>query len=477
MEMNELFNKSEVNGSDVKCYFQAPFYLWCVYHAPESEQDEKSDYMQMISDRGQLHERVFIQQEHPDMEAITIETTDEVVAHMKNGIPAFDNLVIFNPEMSLVGKPDLMEISKSAPSNLGSYHYIIKEIKTVKDPARHKRYIMQGAFYNYILGQLQGYTPEIFYIINKAGESVPFRFSDYKEELLAALKEIHEIKKGKRITPTLDMNYPWNGYSEKKAFETRDVSLVNGISNITKQKVNDIGIITIDDMNKIDASKIISIKGFGEKKALQFKRSAKALIDSKPIIFGKLSLPKRKTEIFFDLEATMPDEELNNSTITNYLFGMIIREDGKEEFVPIVAKSLDEEEKIFREFIKIVSEKEDFVIYYFSHFEKTHLTRMFEEYGVDEKIKTKIMESSIDLQKVIKEVVTFPTTKNGLKEIAKYLDFKWRHKDVNAQESMAWFFEYMENDDQEKLQKIIDYNEDDCRATLIIKDWLVNNIK
>lgn len=334
---------------------------------------------------------------------------------------------------------------------------------------------MQGAFYNYILGQLQGYTPKIFYLISKAGEDIPFNFSDYKEELLTALKEIEEIKKGKQVSPTLDMPYPWTGYSEKKALETGDVSLVNGIAGATKQKVSEAGIHTIDDMNKVEVSKLTGIKNIGDKKALQFKRSAEALIKGEPTVFGKFSFPKKKTEIFFDLEATMPDEELNNSTITNYLFGMIIREEGNEEFIPIVAKTLEEEEKIFKEFIRLVSEKMDFVIYYFHHFEKTNLLRMFEEYGADEKIKNKIMENFIDLRIVILGTVTFPTTKNGLKEIAKYLGFKWRHKDVNAKESMAWFFEYMENGDKEKLQKIIDYNEDDCKATMIIKDWLVEN--
>jgi len=477
MRLNDLFSKCEANGTDVVCYFKAPYYLWCNCHAPECEQDEKSDYMQMIAERGIVHERAFIEQEHPEMEPLVIETTDEVVAQLKNAIPAFDNLIIFNPEMTFAGKPDLLEISHSAPSKLGKHHYVVKEIKSVKDPTTKKYYIMQGAFYNYILGQLQEYTPDIFYIINKAGEEVPFQFSVYKDELLSALKDIQEIKKGKFLTPTLGMDYPWTDYSEKKAFETRDVSLISGISNITKQKMNSIGIHTIDDMNKVEISKITDMKGFGENKALQYKRSAEALVKGKPIIYGKHNLPTKKTEIFFDLEATMPDEELNNITTINYLFGMIVRENGKDEFMPIVAENLDEEEKIFKEFVDIVSKKDDFVIYYFSHFEKTHLNRMFDKYGADKELKTRIMENCIDLQRVVKSTVTFPTTKNGLKEIAKYLGFKWRHKDVTAQESMAWFLEFMDNGDKEKMQKIIDYNEDDCKATMIIKDWLVENIR
>jgi len=30
---------------------------------------------------------------------------------------------------------------------------------------------------------------------------------------------------------------------------------------------------------------------------------------------------------------------------------------------------------------------------------------------------------------------------------------------------------------KDKIQKVIDYNEDDCRATMVIKDWLSSESK
>jgi len=477
MNIRELYRRSEVNGTDIVHYFKSPFHVWCDYHAPEEEQDEESDYMKLIAERGNKHEKAFIQQKHPGMVPLKLETTEEILDEIKKGTPAFDNLPIFDPDTMFSGKPDLLEINYDAPSKFGKFHYIVKEIKSVKEPRTKKYYIMQGAFYNYVLGLLQEYTPKVFYIVNKGGEEIPFNFSDYETDLKIAIKEIQEIKKGKDISPTLDLSYPWHDFSEKKAFETRDITLINGISNVAKPKLNQIGINTVEDLNKVPISKLITLKGIGELKATQFKRSAQALTENKPVIFGKPNLPNRKVEIFFDLEATTPDEELNMLSQVNYLFGMIIRKSGEEKFIPLVANNLNEEEKIFREFIDLVLKEEDFVIYYYSIFEKTNLNRMFEQYGTNEETKRKIMENAIDLQKEIKNSITFPTTKNGLKEIAQYLGFQWRHKDVNAQESMAWYFEFMEKGDKEKLQKIIDYNEDDCRATLIIKDWLVKKFR
>jgi uncharacterized protein len=68
----------------------------------------------------------------------------------------------------------------------------------------------------------------------------------------------------------------------------------------------------------------------------------------------------------------------------------------------------------------------------------------------------------------------FPTFTNGLKDVAHYLGFKWRHGDINALDAIAYYLKYQTNPDayREKIQAVIDYNEDDCRATKRIKDWL-----
>ena len=68
----------------------------------------------------------------------------------------------------------------------------------------------------------------------------------------------------------------------------------------------------------------------------------------------------------------------------------------------------------------------------------------------------------------------FPTYGNGLKDVASYMGFTWKQADVNALESIAMYFQYIEDPDRNKdnIKKVIDYNEDDCRATMLVKDWL-----
>jgi predicted RecB family nuclease len=64
-----------------------------------------------------------------------------------------------------------------------------------------------------------------------------------------------------------------------------------------------------------------------------------------------------------------------------------------------------------------------------------------------------------DLYKDAVSCFAFPTYGNGLKEIAKFMGYGWRHKDVNAMESIAIYFQYVKDPENnaKQLQKVIDY--------------------
>jgi len=80
----------------------------------------------------------------------------------------------------------------------------------------------------------------------------------------------------------------------------------------------------------------------------------------------------------------------------------------------------------------------------------------------------------IDIHKVDTDAVAFTTYGNGLKQVASFLGFTWRHKEIDGAESIVLYLDYNAdpNKNKDKLKLILDYNEDDCVATRIIKDWL-----
>ena len=118
------------------------------------------------------------------------------------------------------------------------------------------------------------------------------------------------------------------------------------------------------------------------------------------------------------------------------------------------------------------------MIYHYHHYEKTHMTKMMEKYEIDNVTQNLLLDNLIDIHKVATDSVVFPTYGNGLKQIAPYLGFSWRHKDVSATESISIYLEYIQDPEgrEKEFQKVIDYNEDDCIATRVIKDWLASII-
>jgi uncharacterized protein len=70
--------------------------------------------------------------------------------------------------------------------------------------------------------------------------------------------------------------------------------------------------------------------------------------------------------------------------------------------------------------------------------------------------------------------VTFPVENYSLKTLANWLGFQWRDSNASGDQSVWWYDQWLETRDRNFLDLVLRYNEDDCRATWILKDWLVN---
>lgn len=84
------------------------------------------------------------------------------------------------------------------------------------------------------------------------------------------------------------------------------------------------------------------------------------------------------------------------------------------------------------------------------------------------------IERFVDLESVVKECVVFPTDSRGLKSLARYIGFDWRDDDPGGSQSMAWWAEYFDDPTEKAAlrDRVIDYNEDDVRASFVLRDWL-----
>ena len=80
---------------------------------------------------------------------------------------------------------------------------------------------------------------------------------------------------------------------------------------------------------------------------------------------------------------------------------------------------------------------------------------------------------SVDLYyDVVQKATMWPTRDHSIKTLAKFLGFKWRDTSPSGAASIEWFDQWIRTGDPAIRQRILDYNEDDCRATRVLLDGI-----
>jgi len=98
--------------------------------------------------------------------------------------------------------------------------------------------------------------------------------------------------------------------------------------------------------------------------------------------------------------------------------------------------------------------------------------RLVTRHGAPDVIIQKFREHTIDLHQKTVDSVIFPLYFYTLKDVAKFLGYQWSDSEAGGAESVAWYDQWLKTGDRTFLDRVIKYNEDDVRATMMLKQWL-----
>ena len=303
--------------------------------------------------------------------------------------------------------------------------------------------------------------------------------ADYSGTLDETLYRMREIVAGKRVFPVYGGGrWPWEGYVDALAIAASDVSLLPGIGASRRQAIVDAGYGTVEDIAAAPEELLTEIKGVGAASARSFVFAAQAIVQGRPVRRATtLAMPTAATLVFFDLEGTDPRIEAEGLEVVNYLIGALVRRpSGADEYTPFFAPSYEDEQSNLVAFFRWAASLDDALFYHWGRYEKTHLTRMAAHYGLPPALSAPVMDRLVDLSPIATDSFAFPAYGEGLKDVAASLGFAWRQNDVSALTSVALYRDYVGSggSDAAARRKVLDYNEDDCRATAHIYDWLLS---
>ena len=468
-------------ATDVERFVLSPITFWCNMHAPEGRQDSLPPYLQHLFTVGHEHQTEVIDESYTGAVQKVFYGEEEglrlTLELMASGEDAIKNMPLISLPLGIEGRPDVLFRVDGTDSALGPFSYNVVEIKTARNI--QKAHILQGAVYNRLLGAAQGYEPPEFYMINRDGDMQTIRMADVVDDLDQVLSDMRDVINGKIIEPCHgSAKWPWETYVNELAVQTNDVSLISGVGPVVRENLVSAGFTTVAAVANAQEQNLTKIRRVGVATAKKFISTAKAIHQNSPIRRSdNVQIPRGKTEVFFDFEGTDPRIGVEGLEVVNYLIGALVRSPSEPvRFVPFFAESFEDEERILQEFFEWGASLDDPVFYHWYHYERTHLNKMTEFFGITPTKSDLVMNHLVDLHPITTKAFAFPAYGEGLKEIARSLGFSWRHDDVDALTSVVLYFTYLNSEgaDSEARQKILDYNEDDCLATMLIFDWLLS---
>jgi uncharacterized protein len=277
---------------------------------------------------------------------------------------------------------------------------------------------------------------------------------------------------------------PWYESCRRWAAQVDDLTGLFYVGRKVRDSlVHDTGAQTIAALCSLDLPEVLRrretekgfLKGIGEKTLQKTVTRARVMrIERKPVLYEDVEFPDVEVELFFDIEDDPTQEFV-------YMHGAYERSRSGERYLDFTATDMSEEAERdawarFWEYVRSLL-PQSFAVYYYSKHERTTYRRMRERYP--EVVSPEELEwffdpsRAIDLYgDVVFRKTDWPLGSYSLKAIAQYFGFRWRDETPSGALSIQWFNEFVTSRDEAVLDRIRKYNEDDCRATLVLKDAL-----
>ena len=216
---------------------------------------------------------------------------------------------------------------------------------------------------------------------------------------------------------------------------------------------------------------------------------------------GLLALPESASgDLFFDIEGARYYSEDGNEFGLQYLFGVVDTADtdarGRPRYTQIWAFDRPGEKRAFEELVDFITERRrrhpGLHVYHYNHYEPTSVDHLTELHGTRQEAVGRLMGRFatredevddllrrgvfVDLYRVVRQGVRAGVESYSIKRLEPLAGYARQMDLRQATENLISFDAALEDqtarDAGETKRVVAAYNEDDCRATLALRDWL-----
>lgn len=462
-------------------------------YGQDVQRDPPSDYLQKLRQDSIAHQLTVLgdapthQPRYPSRDwqagaTATLELMRQGVERIVRGVL----LVQQADGICLVSCPDVL-INHPGQSIFGDWLYVPTEIKLGKRPKLD--YQLIGTYHAYLLAAVQGAWSETSWLMLRQRGPYAIDLEQLLPKMQAALDGCIQMIKTQQEPEVFiahnrcDLCH-WFSHCYGKAQQEEHLSLLPGVTPSRYIYLKQAGVTRLENLAKLSPRHLESLPGFGSQVAHKLILQAQSTLHQRALphspfqdnpdfpLLTEDELPTHAVELYFDIEAA-PEQNLV------YLHGVLVvdRHQQTDTFYPLLADAPDQEEAIWQKLWDLIWQYPDAPIFHFCPYEVQTVRRLAERYNDSLHDLDRVLDRFVDLHERVTRVATLPVESYALKPIARWLGFNWRDADANGAQSIYWYAQWLQTGDRQFLDAIVRYNEDDCRATYRVKEWLADFVR
>jgi predicted RecB family nuclease len=458
---------------------------------PRAEDDES---LALIQDKGLDHESGYLAALRAkglriaeiDGKRNPEELAADTVAAMREGHDIIFQAAFLSPPF--YGRADfLRRVAK--PSILGDWSYEAVDTKLAR--AAKAKFVLQLALYSDQLGSVQGLVPAAMHLVLGDGAEHSYRVADHSR-YVAQVKERFLAFAGRHPNGTYPQRNahcpfcPWRNICDERWRKDDHLNQVAGITRIQIERLQNAGVRTLKTLAGLNGEPVAGIQPqtlakVRSQAALQlaFRETGKPSIEVLELDpdrrrgFYRLPAPDAG-DVFFDMEGD-PFEQDG----LEYLFGLRYIEGGKPRYDPYWAHDRAEEKQAFEKVMDFLTARHarfpGMHIYHYANYEPAALKRLMSMHGTRETEMDDLLRRGtlVDLYKVVREALRTSLAGYSLKDLEAFYMEKRESEVRDAGASIVRYERWRQKREAAELAKIRSYNEDDCRSTALMRDWLL----
>ena len=353
-----------------------------------------------------------------------------------------------------------------------------------------KEHLLDLAFSSILLDSFQESKIEKGLVISSFGKKVNveeiYLNKKLRKKVLNVLLNLNECLKGVMPEITQDRKKcsicSWQNFCDKEAKENGYLTDIDGIGSKTASLLKTNGITNTQTLascsEKQLGNKLSQFNDQKYEKASIFVKQAQAYISGEPYFISNKNdtdnlLEKISSGFYiFDIESNPDDKH-------DFLYGFLKINNlsiKKEDLIyePILNLKNNKVES-YRQIIKILFSNKEWPVLHYGETEKIAIIYIAKNLNFTCEEIDSLTTRFIDLHTYIRKSWILPLKNYGLKTVSNWLGFEWEQKNVSGSKALYWWIQYQITENEIFLKKIIQYNKDDCFATLKIAEYLIKN--